>query len=94
MVRHYITLLCYPANICPNIGLVLMYIGLGLISTSTMLFFLRREIAIRERGERDEVIGEGVVGDEERIKKNGKFATVSVAKREKGDHWTGYLYKL
>ena len=36
-------------------GLVLMYIGLGLISNLTMLFFLRIENAKRARGERDEV---------------------------------------
>lgn len=71
-----------------------MYIGLGLISTSSMLYFLKRENAIRERGERDEVIGEGVEGDENMAKKNGRFATVSDAKREKGDRWSGYRYRL
>jgi len=71
-----------------------MYIGLGLISTTVMLIFLRRENARRERGERDEIIGEGVGGDEDQAKKNGRFATVSDAKREKGDRWSGYRYTL
>lgn len=76
----------------PISGLVLMYIGLGLISSGSMLFFLRRENARRERGERDEIIGEGVEGDEVKAKKNGRYATVSDAKRDKGDAWSGYRY--
>jgi hypothetical protein len=71
-----------------------MYIGLGLISNLIMLFFLRRENAARERGERDEIIGDETVFDEARAKKNGKFASVSEAKREKGDDWSGYRYTL
>jgi len=75
-------------------GLVLMYIAFGLISTSSMLFFLKRENAARDRGERDEVIGEDIGGDEDKARKNGRFATVSDAKREKGDRWSGYRYAL
>ncbi|EKM81780.1 hypothetical protein AGABI1DRAFT_126137 [Agaricus bisporus var. burnettii JB137-S8] len=75
-------------------GLVLMYIGLGLASNIIMFFFLRRENAARERGERDEIIGDGTVFDEKKAQKNGKFATVSDAKREKGDDWSGYRYVL
>lgn len=71
-----------------------MYIGLGLISTTSMLFFLNRENKIRDQGIRDEVIGESVEGDEDKAKKNGRFATVSEAKREKGDGWSGYRYRL
>lgn len=71
-----------------------MYIGLGLISTTSMLFFLNRENKIRDQGIRDEVIGESVEGDEDKAKKNGRFATVSEAKREKGDRWSGYRYRL
>jgi len=70
-----------------------MYIGLGLVSTLIMIFFLDRENKARERGERDEVIGDGD-GDDKSIKKNGRFATVSDAKREKGDAWSGYRYTL
>ncbi|KAG5647847.1 hypothetical protein DXG03_007771 [Asterophora parasitica] len=42
----------------------------------------------RERGERDEIIGQGTEGNE----KNGRFETVADAKREKGDEWSGYRY--
>ncbi|KXN84250.1 hypothetical protein AN958_12823 [Leucoagaricus sp. SymC.cos] len=75
-------------------GLVLMYIGFGIISSIAMIFFLNRENKARERGERDEVIGEIGEGDEIRAKKNGYFASVSEAKREKGDSWSGYRYTL
>jgi len=75
------------------LGLVLLYIGLGLVSTLIMIFFLDRENKARDRGERDEVIGDGD-GDGKNLKKNGHFATVSDAKREKGDTWSGYRYTL
>lgn len=71
-----------------------MYIAFGLITSCIMLFFLRRENLRRERGDRDEVIGEGIEGDEVKAKKNGRYATVSDAKREKGDAWSGYRYTL
>ncbi|KAL9713602.1 hypothetical protein Ac2012v2_003213 [Leucoagaricus gongylophorus] len=71
-------------------GLVLMYIVLGLVSSLSMIFFLDRENKARDRGERDEVIGGGQ-GDDQT---NGRFATVSDAKREKGDAWSGYRYTL
>ncbi|KAG7093043.1 hypothetical protein E1B28_009337 [Marasmius oreades] len=71
-------------------GLVLMYIGIGIISSTLYLFLARRENAKRERGERDEVI-EGHSGGDE---KNGTFVSVDEAKREKGDEWSGYRYML
>lgn len=72
-------------------GLVLMYIGLGIIFSMIYLFFANRENKKRERGERDELIGdEDVQGDES----NGRFVTVEAAKREKGDAWSGYRYIL
>jgi hypothetical protein len=71
-----------------------MYIGLGLISNVVMFVFLRRENAARERGERDEIIGDETIFDEDKAKKNGKYASVSDAKREKGDDWSGYRYTL
>ncbi|KAF8892211.1 major facilitator superfamily domain-containing protein [Infundibulicybe gibba] len=74
------------------LGLVLMYIGFGLISTLSYLYFLRAENARRDRGERDEVIG-GKEGDGQDTK-NGRYATVEDAKREKGDDWSGYRYTL
>jgi hypothetical protein len=67
----------------------------GLISSVSLHVFLRRENAARERGERDEVIGEKAGGDPEteaRARKNGAFASVADAKREKGDGWSGYRY--
>ncbi|KAG7445008.1 MFS general substrate transporter [Guyanagaster necrorhizus] len=74
-----------------NLGLVLMYIGLGIIFSMIYLFFANRENKKRERGERDELIGdEDVQGDES----NGRFVTVEAAKREKGDAWSGYRYIL
>ncbi|KAK2462729.1 hypothetical protein APHAL10511_005247 [Amanita phalloides] len=73
-------------------GLVLMYIGIGFISTVIYHIYLDRENTRRERGERDEIIGDekGEIENE----KNGRFATVEEAKREKGDKWSGYRYRL
>ncbi|KAG6811883.1 hypothetical protein H0H92_005409 [Tricholoma furcatifolium] len=70
-------------------GLVLMYIGLGVIATIVYHVFLVKENARRARGERDEIIGDGA-GNE----KNGRFATVEEAKRAKGDSWSGYVYTV
>jgi hypothetical protein len=55
---------------------------------------LRRENAARERGERDEVIGEKTDTGDARAAANGTFASISDAKREKGDKWSGYRYTL
>ncbi|KAJ7281385.1 MFS general substrate transporter [Mycena rebaudengoi] len=77
-------------------GLVLMYIMFGITASVSYLFFLRRENARRDRGERDELIGKGT-GDSEidaRNEKNGRFETIEEAKREKGDEWSGYRYTL
>lgn len=67
-----------------------MYIGLGLIATVTAYIILKRENARRDRGERDEIIGQDLHG----VEKNGKFDTIADAKREKGDAWSGYRYML
>ncbi|EIW73854.1 MFS general substrate transporter [Coniophora puteana RWD-64-598 SS2] len=84
----------YRANQTPwyplGHGLVLMYIGFGLISTLCLIFTLKTENARRDRGERDEVI-EGTEGGSE---KNGMFSSVNEARREKGDKWSGYRYTL
>ncbi|KAG6918952.1 hypothetical protein DXG01_010191, partial [Tephrocybe rancida] len=69
-------------------GLVLMYIGFGIISSIAYQYFLKKENARRERGERDEIIGDALGGNE----KNGRFATVADAKMDKGDEWSGYRY--
>ncbi|KAK0438096.1 MFS general substrate transporter [Armillaria borealis] len=72
-------------------GMVLMYIGLGMISSIICLFLLDRENRKRDRGERDETIGDiTITGNEE----NGRFATLADAKTEKGDQWSGYRYTL
>ncbi|EAU87174.2 hypothetical protein CC1G_05863 [Coprinopsis cinerea okayama7 len=87
-------------------GLVLMYLALGMIFSGLYLFLLKMENARRDRGERDEIIG----GDpstttttttttttssgDSKWSKNGSFATVAEAKREKGDLWSGYRYVL
>ncbi|KAG7445010.1 MFS general substrate transporter [Guyanagaster necrorhizus] len=72
-------------------GMVLMYISLGMISSIACLFLLDRENKKRERGERDEIIGDSSMTGNE---KNGRFATLADAKMEKGDQWSGYRYTL
>ena len=67
-----------------------MYVGIGIIASTTYLLLLRAENARRDRGERDEVIKGAEGGDP----KNGTFDTVEDAKREKGDEWSGYRYTL
>ena len=69
-----------------------MYIGLGLCASTTYLIFIRRENAARDRGERDEFIGDEP-GDGKN-EKNGRYATVEEAKQEKGDEWSGYRYTI
>ncbi len=82
-------------------GLVLMYIGFGLIASTSFYIYLKRENAAKERGELDEVIdGDDVDSKEDpevreaRACKNGRFTSVAEAKREKGDEWSGYRYTL
>ncbi|GBE89578.1 MFS general substrate transporter [Sparassis latifolia] len=74
-------------------GIVLMYVGIGLITSVMYLVALKRENARRERGERDEII-KGVNEDRTELAKNGTFVDVAEAKREKGDQWSGYRYTL
>ena len=81
-------------------GLVLLYIGIGIVSSITYYVFLRRENAARDRGERDEVI-QGVFREYEnaeergeRARRNGCFTSIEEAKGEKGDRWSGYRYIL
>lgn len=70
-----------------------MYIGIGMICTISYIIVLKRENAKRDAGERDEII-EGVNDDRQDLAKNGTFASVNDAKREKGDEWSGYRYTL
>ncbi|KAJ6515008.1 MFS general substrate transporter [Mycena vitilis] len=74
------------------LGLVLMYICIGIAANSATLYLLKRENARRDRGERDEVIGSESEGKTDNG--NGRYATVGDAKREKGDLWSGYRYIL
>lgn len=72
-------------------GIILIYIFIALISSIAYRILLKRENARRDRGERDEVII-GLNDDEAHLLKNGSFASVEDAKREKGDNWSGYRY--
>ncbi|KAF5351356.1 hypothetical protein D9758_008049 [Tetrapyrgos nigripes] len=72
-------------------GLVLMYIGIGIITSLIYMIFLRRENIRRDRGERDEIIGGDSSSGHEN---NGRFDTLEDAKREKGDEWSGYRYTM
>jgi hypothetical protein len=69
-----------------------MYIGVGLIATIVYRSLLKAENARRDRGERNEIID----GDNEKLlgrnEKNGRYASVEEAKRDKGDQWSGYRY--
>ncbi|ESK85134.1 mfs transporter [Moniliophthora roreri MCA 2997] len=70
--------------------LALMYIGIGIITSCIYLFLVKQENAKRERGERDEIIGDSKTGHE----KNGRYNSVADAKREKGDGYSGYRYTI
>jgi hypothetical protein len=56
------------------------------------MILLQRENARRDAGERDEEID----GDNSKSSssKNGRFASVEEARREKGDMWSGFRYAL
>ncbi|EJC99323.1 MFS general substrate transporter [Fomitiporia mediterranea MF3/22] len=62
----------------------------GFISSIVLHMLLRRENECRDRGERDEVIGdsESCYGDI----RNGRYESVEAAKRDKGDEWSGFRY--
>ncbi|KJA23556.1 hypothetical protein HYPSUDRAFT_201281 [Hypholoma sublateritium FD-334 SS-4] len=75
-------------------GLVLMYIGIGIITSILFLVFLNRENARRERGERDEYIDDQPETHLPENLKNGRYSTMDDAKRDKGDKWSGYRYTV
>lgn len=56
------------------------------------IIFLSRENRKRERGERNEVI-KGVNEDRDDLVRNGVFASVEEARKEKGDEWSGFRYR-
>ncbi|KAL5513328.1 hypothetical protein ACEPAH_3727 [Sanghuangporus vaninii] len=75
-------------------GIILMYIGMGFCAAVVMMLYLRRENELRRRGERDEIIV-GVNDTTEGInEKNGRYATMDDARRDKGDKFSGYRYTL
>jgi hypothetical protein len=69
-----------------------MYIAIGWLSSFLFYVLLRIENGKRLRGERDEVV-EGLVNPRA-DKKNGCFASVDEARREKGDKWSQFIYTL
>ena len=71
---------------------MLIYVGISLLSSTTFIIFLSRENRKRERGERDEVI-KGVNEDRDDLVRNGVFASVEEARKEKGDEWSGFRYR-
>jgi len=75
-------------------GLVLMYIAFGLIATISYIILLKRENARRDRGERDEIIESQMETHDTRNEKNGRYATVDEARKDKGDEWSGYRYVI
>ncbi|KAI0067785.1 MFS general substrate transporter [Artomyces pyxidatus] len=73
-------------------GIILAYIAIGFLCSLAYMLVLRRENEARERGDRDEVI-EGV--DNKRADaRNGVYASVEHARRDKGDAWSGFRYTL
>ncbi|KAJ3904179.1 MFS general substrate transporter [Lentinula edodes] len=73
-------------------GIVLAYIGIGLICVTIMRVGLHRENARRDRGERDEVI-DGVDNKNAHVK-NGQYPDIETARLDKGDDWSGFRYSL
>ena len=72
-----------------------MYICIALLCALAYRTLLARENAARARGERDEAIDGGLeVVSPELARRNGRFASVDDARREKGDAWSGYRYTL
>ena len=73
-----------------------MYLALGMAAAASMRLLLKAENARRDRGERDEIIvgSDGKIHENRGDAKNGTYANVEEARREKGDQWSGYRYML
>lgn len=69
-----------------------MYITIGFICTALLGFFLQRENARRDRGERDEII-EGY-DNKHGNEVNGRYESVKAARIGKGDEWSGFRYVI
>jgi hypothetical protein len=65
----------------------------GWACSLALLVLLKRENARRAAGARDEDIA-GVEGKHADGARNGRFASVADARREKGDMWSGFRYTL
>lgn len=76
-------------------GIVLAYIAIGLISTIMLRFVLKHENAARERGSRDEIIGDAKAAAENGARKGVVYyESVEAARVDKGDKWSGFRYTL
>ncbi|EPQ60546.1 MFS general substrate transporter [Gloeophyllum trabeum ATCC 11539] len=73
-------------------GIILAYLAIGWLSSLALLIYVRRENARKAAGARDEVI-EGV-DNKLAHPRNGTFASVDEARRERGDRWSGFRYTL
>ena len=73
-------------------GVVLAYIAIGFLSSFVFWFFLKRENARRDAGDRDEVI-DGV-DNKHAQERNGQYESMEAARAEKGDQWSGFRYSL
>jgi hypothetical protein len=73
-----------------------MYIAMAMIAAACMRLLLKTENARRDRGERDEIIDGADDKNHEHHgdAKNGRYASVEEARRDKGDLWSGYRYTL
>ena len=92
VAKTYLTYLQYRTEdvpwYTPGHAVTLSLVVVGLASAIGLHILLRRENACRDRGERDEVIGDSKGGD----LKNGCYESVEAAKKDKGDGWSGYRY--
>ncbi|OSX64376.1 hypothetical protein POSPLADRAFT_1054989 [Postia placenta MAD-698-R-SB12] len=73
-------------------GILLIYIGVGALSSIAFILCLQRENKKRDRGERDEVM-KGMNEDRVDLVKNGVFVNIDEARREKGDDWSKFRYR-
>jgi hypothetical protein len=77
----------------PGHAVILAYIALGWLCSFAFLLLLKRENARRDAGRRDEEIV-GIDNKHADGEKNGRFASVDDARREKGDLWSRFRYTL
>jgi hypothetical protein len=76
---------------------VLVYIVIGFVCTLIFTWGIKRENDARDAGLRDELIVSDVEKVDEETRKNAKggvYATIDDARRDKGDRWSGYRYRL